>query len=54
MKHVETITLPHDLSEFTEIIDVRSPSEFAEDHLPVSGQPAGARRRRTSHGRNHL
>lgn len=34
MKHVETITLPHDLSEFTEIIDVRSPSEFAEDHLP--------------------
>ncbi|MGJ8676898.1 MAG: tRNA 2-selenouridine(34) synthase MnmH [Akkermansiaceae bacterium] len=34
MKHVETITLPHDLSEFTEIIDVRSPSEFEEDHLP--------------------
>ena len=34
MKHVETITLPHDLSEFTEIIDVRSPSEFADDHLP--------------------
>ena len=34
MKHVETINLPHDLSEFTEIIDVRSPSEFAEDHLP--------------------
>ncbi len=34
MKHVETITLPHDLSEFTEIIDVRAPSEFAEDHLP--------------------
>jgi tRNA 2-selenouridine synthase len=34
MKHVETITLPHDLGEFTEIIDVRSPSEFAEDHLP--------------------
>ncbi|MDC0088103.1 tRNA 2-selenouridine(34) synthase MnmH [Akkermansiaceae bacterium] len=34
MKHVETITLPHDLSEFTEIVDVRAPSEFAEDHLP--------------------
>ncbi len=34
MKHVETITLPHDLSEFTEIIDVRAPSEYAEDHLP--------------------
>lgn len=34
MKHVETITLPHDLGEFTEIIDVRAPSEFAEDHLP--------------------
>ncbi|BDS08967.1 tRNA 2-selenouridine synthase [Oceaniferula spumae] len=34
MKHVETITLPHDLSEFTEIIDVRSPWEFGEDHLP--------------------
>lgn len=34
MKHVETITLPHDLSEFTGIIDVRSPAEFAEDHLP--------------------
>jgi len=34
MKHVETINLPHDLGEFTEIIDVRSPSEFAEDHLP--------------------
>ena len=34
MKHVETITLPHDLAEFTEIIDVRAPIEFAEDHLP--------------------
>mgnify|MGYP001819282147 CR=1 FL=1 len=33
MKHVETITLPYDLGEFTEIIDVRSPGEFAEDHL---------------------
>lgn len=34
MKHVETISLPHDLGEFTEIVDVRAPSEFAEDHLP--------------------
>lgn len=34
MKHVETITLPHDLGDFTEIIDVRAPSEYAEDHLP--------------------
>lgn len=34
MKHVETITLPHDLNEFSEIIDVRAPVEFAEDHIP--------------------
>ena len=34
MKHVETINLPHDLSELTEIVDVRAPSEYAEDHLP--------------------
>lgn len=34
MQQVETITLPHDFGEFSEIIDVRSPSEFAEDHLP--------------------
>lgn len=34
MQQVETISLPHDFSEFSEIIDVRSPSEFAEDHLP--------------------
>lgn len=34
MQKVETITLPHELGEFSEIIDVRSPSEFAEDHLP--------------------
>ena len=34
MKHVETITLPYDLDEFYEIIDVRAPREFAEDHLP--------------------
>jgi len=31
---IETVTLPHDFSEFSEIIDVRSPSEFEEDHLP--------------------
>lgn len=34
MQQVETISLPYDLSEFTEIIDVRSPAEFAEDHIP--------------------
>ncbi|MBK1830474.1 tRNA 2-selenouridine(34) synthase MnmH [Verrucomicrobiaceae bacterium R5-34] len=34
MKHVETISLPHDLGEFSEIIDVRAPGEYAEDHLP--------------------
>lgn len=34
MQQIETITLPHDLSEFSEIIDVRSPAEFAEDHIP--------------------
>ncbi|MBT8043941.1 MAG: tRNA 2-selenouridine(34) synthase MnmH [Verrucomicrobiae bacterium] len=34
MKHVETITLPYNLADFSEIIDVRAPSEFAEDHLP--------------------
>ncbi|MGB0774449.1 MAG: tRNA 2-selenouridine(34) synthase MnmH [Akkermansiaceae bacterium] len=34
MRQVETIALPTDLSEFAEIIDVRSPGEFSEDHLP--------------------
>ena len=34
MQQLESITLPHDFSEFSEIIDVRSPSEFSEDHLP--------------------
>ena len=33
-EHVEPVSLPCDLGEFDEIIDVRSPSEFAEDHLP--------------------
>lgn len=32
-RHIEKITLPADLSSFEEIIDVRSPGEFAEDHL---------------------
>jgi tRNA 2-selenouridine synthase len=31
---VEPISLPVDLSTFGEIIDVRAPSEFEEDHLP--------------------
>ncbi len=34
MKHVETIVVPFDLGVFTEIIDVRSPSEFEDDHIP--------------------
>ena len=34
MIHLETITLPYDLSEFSEIIDVRSPEEYALDHIP--------------------
>ena len=33
-EHVEPVSLPCDFSVFDEIIDVRSPSEFAEDHLP--------------------
>lgn len=31
---VESIALPFRFDEFDEIIDVRSPGEFAEDHLP--------------------
>lgn len=31
---LESVSLPIDFSEFDEIIDVRSPGEFAEDHLP--------------------
>ena len=34
MQHLSTITFPCDLSHFSEIIDVRSPSEFALDHIP--------------------
>jgi len=30
----ESITLPADFSEFTHIIDARSPGEFADDHIP--------------------
>ncbi|MGJ8671769.1 tRNA 2-selenouridine(34) synthase MnmH [Rubritalea sp.] len=34
MHYFETTTLPADLSEFSEIIDVRTPAEFAIDHIP--------------------
>lgn len=34
MQDLETISLPHPLEEFSSIIDVRTPLEFAEDHLP--------------------
>ena len=34
MHYFETTSLPTDLSAFSEIIDVRSPEEFALDHLP--------------------
>ncbi len=34
MQHLNTISFPHDLSGFSEIIDVRSPAEFALDHIP--------------------
>ena len=30
----ESVSLPIDLSDFDEIIDVRTPQEFDEDHLP--------------------
>lgn len=33
-ERVETIPVPPDFSAFCEIIDVRTPAEFAEDHLP--------------------
>ncbi|MDF1824019.1 MAG: tRNA 2-selenouridine(34) synthase MnmH [Verrucomicrobiales bacterium] len=32
-RHIEIISLPADLSGFQEIVDVRSPGEFEEDHL---------------------
>lgn len=34
MHYFDTATLPTDFTNFSEIIDVRSPSEFAIDHLP--------------------
>ena len=34
MQHLNTISFPHDLTGFSEIIDVRSPAEFALDHIP--------------------
>lgn len=34
MQNLETISLPHSLDEFSSIVDVRTPLEFAEDHLP--------------------
>lgn len=34
MQELETITLPHPLEDFSSIVDVRTPLEFAEDHLP--------------------
>lgn len=34
MQLFDSITLPDDLSQFTDIIDVRSPSEYALDHIP--------------------
>ncbi|MGJ8725924.1 MAG: tRNA 2-selenouridine(34) synthase MnmH [Roseibacillus sp.] len=34
MQDLETISLPHPLEEFSSIIDVRTPLEFEEDHLP--------------------
>lgn len=34
LDHIESVSPPLDLSEFDAVIDVRSPSEFEEDHLP--------------------
>ena len=34
MQHLSTTSFPCDLSEFSEIIDVRSPAEYALDHIP--------------------
>ena len=36
MQHLSTIIFPCDLSQSSEIIDVRSPSEYALDHIPNS------------------
>ena len=40
------------LGDFRERIDVRSPSEFADDHMPGAAEPSGARRRRARAHRN--
>jgi len=34
MQHLSSITFPCDLSHYSEIIDVRSPSEYELDHIP--------------------
>ena len=34
MRETESVTFPIALGDFSEIIDVRSPSEYEEDHLP--------------------
>ena len=34
MQELESITLPHPLEEFSSIVDVRTPLEFEEDHIP--------------------
>ena len=34
LQALEQVSLPVDFSAFSEIVDVRSPGEFAEDHLP--------------------
>ncbi|SHJ26331.1 tRNA 2-selenouridine synthase [Rubritalea squalenifaciens DSM 18772] len=34
MHQLKSIHFPHDLSGFSEIIDVRSPDEYAHDHIP--------------------
>ena len=34
MQHLSTITFPCDLYRYSEIIDVRSPAEYEQDHIP--------------------
>ena len=36
LHQLKTITLPHDFSDFSEVIDVRSPQEYEIDHIPGS------------------
>ena len=40
------------LAEFADRIDVRSPAEFALDHVPRRNEPSGARRRRACRNRH--